>query len=82
MTFTGEPDLITQLVQRPEIRRCFSTRLLDYAIHPGPEPLGGISFGGLDQCSIDQAQAAFEASGGDIRALIVAATGTPAFLAP
>jgi hypothetical protein len=32
--------------------------------------------------SIDEARASFDASGGDILELLVAVTGTPAFLSP
>lgn len=83
VTFDDASDLVRQLVARPNIRRCFSARVLDYALHPAPRSASAE----VDvlpqelQCSLDQAHAAFESSGGSILDLFEAVTATPAFIA-
>lgn len=59
-------------------------RLLDYARHPGPLPNANFvtPLPPELQCSLDQAYAVLEASAGDIRAMIVAITGSSVFLSP
>jgi Protein of unknown function (DUF1592)/Protein of unknown function (DUF1588) len=75
-------DLIQQLAARPEVRRCFAARMLDYALNPVSRPASySVNLLPLElQCSLDQAHATFEASGGDIRELIAAITATQAFV--
>jgi hypothetical protein len=77
-------DLIRQLAARPEVRRCFAARMLDYALNPVARPASeSVDLLPLAlQCSLNQAHAAFEASGGDIRELIAAITETQAFVTP
>jgi len=83
VTFSDASDLVRQLVARPDIRRCFSARVLDYALNPAPRSATAL----VDllpqqlQCSLDQAHAAFESSGGNILELFEAVTATPAFMA-
>jgi hypothetical protein len=82
LAIRSAPDMIRQLVVRPEVRRCFSARWLDYALRPQPRR-GDEAAGVLPlelQCSLDEANAAFVSSGGDIRKLIAAITATPAFM--
>lgn len=80
---TGQPDLVEQLAGRPEVRRCFVARLLSHAVDPAPLPSSEpVEIDSALECSIDEAHASFEASGGDLRELLVAVTGTPAFLSP
>jgi hypothetical protein len=82
LSIANQPDLIQKLATRPGARRCFAARMLDYALEPGPLQSTFLSLGGLDRCSLEHAAHAFEAADGDIRALMVAVTSTPAFLAP
>lgn len=75
-------DLIAQLTSRSEVRRCFAARLLDYALHPGPRASSSLVdvLPPVLQCDLTRAHAAFEASGGDIKQLILAIVQTGAFL--
>lgn len=83
LSASGQPDLVRQLARRPEVRRCFVARLLRHAVEPEPLPsTAPIAIELALECSIDEAHASFEASGGDLRELLVAITGTPAFLSP
>lgn len=83
VAFDDSSDLIRQLALRPEIRRCFAARVLDYALHPATRSASApIDRLPLElQCSLDKAQASFESSGGSIPELIEAITATPAFIA-
>jgi hypothetical protein len=84
LTIMDAADLIRQLIQDSRVRRCFAARWLDYALKPEPRPDNWeVNRLGPDlQCSLSQAHSAFEAAGGDIRALIAGTAATPAFLSP
>jgi hypothetical protein len=82
LTVSDSTDLIRQLAKRFEVRRCFSARLLEYALNPVPQPTGSAidMLPAVLQCDLTQVHAAFESSGGDIRELIFAIVTSRAFL--
>lgn len=81
LTIADAADMIRQFIKEPEVRRCFAARWLDYALTPSPRPEDREvrELRPELQCSLSQAHAAFEATDGNIRALIGAVAATPAF---
>jgi hypothetical protein len=79
LTFTDQPDLIRQLTTRPETRTCFAWLWLNFAVDR-PRSSEVVSFSQALEPSLPSAAADFEASGGDIKELLVAIVRTPAFL--
>lgn len=77
-------DMIRQLIEDPKVGRCFAARWLDYALKPDPRPEDSdvVKLGSELQCSLSLAHSAFEAADGDVRVLVAAIAGTPAFLSP
>lgn len=70
--FRGARELGEKLAQSGAVRDCVATQWLRYAL--------GRFEGGGDQCSLTQLRAAFRASEGDLRELLVALTQTESFL--
>lgn len=86
LTFTDQPDLIRQLVNRPGSRRCFARRVLAYAANPNP-PSGDSNHGLAERgtaafnASRTTVQDRFQASG-KLSELFISVVRTPAFLDP
>ncbi len=70
----GVESLVDRLNDSGQVRRCMVTQWFRYAMgRPETEQ---------DTCSLDKLEQTFEASGGDLRELLVALTQTDAFLRP
>jgi uncharacterized protein DUF1592/uncharacterized protein DUF1588/uncharacterized protein DUF1595/uncharacterized protein DUF1585/uncharacterized protein DUF1587 len=70
--FADHVQLASILAGSAQVRECMAMHWFHYAYGRGE--------GELDACSTDQLTAAFEASNGDIRGLLLELTQTPAFL--
>ncbi len=70
--FDGYAEMIALVASAPRARACYAQRWFEYAL--------GRPAGPGDACSLRQLADRFEASGGDIRALLVDITLTDAFL--
>lgn len=70
-TFDGAADVARLLADSPRARACYATRWFEYAVGRPAET--------ADACSLRAVSSRFEASGGDIRALLVDLTLTDAF---
>jgi hypothetical protein len=85
--FSGQPDLVTKLVQRAEIRACIVRRVLMYAVHSsrGSAPTEVDAMWPVDtnvgENSLTWLRARFEVTGGDLKELLISAAQTEAFLA-
>lgn len=84
ISVTGVAELATYLADRPEVLRCFTLRWLHYIAGADPQwPVdAGTEKDPLLLSSLDSASAAFEASGGNMHALMEALVATPLFLSP
>jgi hypothetical protein len=69
--FNGAIELAAKLAQSDQVRECVSRNWLQFAL--------GRGVADDDMCSHAQAYAAFAAAGYDVRALLIAITGTDAF---
>ena len=70
--FDGYAEMIALVASSERARGCYAQRWFEYAV--------GRPAGPGDACSLDQLATRFEASGGDIRSLLVDITLTDAFL--
>lgn len=70
--FDGYAEMIALVASTPRARSCYARRWFEYAV--------GRPAGPGDACSLDRLADRFEASGGDIRSLLVDITLTDAFL--
>ena len=78
-----QPDLMKFLSARPEARRCFTDRWMGYGVEGSTSGMGFIREPPKHlAASVDEALAVFEASGGDMRELIVAVAGSTDFTRP
>lgn len=73
LEFDGAAEFMTAVAELPQVRACYARRWLEYALGRGLTP--------TDQCSLDRLVARLEASGGDLRQLLVDVTLTDAFRA-
>lgn len=71
-TFYGAAELSERLASSEQVRRCVVTQWFRFGYGRGEKP--------ADQCSLDQLNEAFEASGRNIKDLLIALTQTDAFL--
>ncbi|WP_187345917.1 DUF1592 domain-containing protein [Sorangium cellulosum] len=85
LSFTGQPDLIRQLMDRPETGRCLARRLLSYALDPSPDS-GNAEHSRFVRLT-PELRASFETAAAEaartnmIRDLFIAVTRTPSFRA-
>ena len=70
--FDDAAEMIALVAQSQRMKRCYATRWYEYAI--------GRPSDALDRCAIDRLSTRFEATGGDIRDLLVDVAVTDAFL--
>jgi hypothetical protein len=70
--FTGAAELADRIASSPMARDCFATNWYRYSFGRQEQP--------EDTCSLGQLKARFEASGGDLKEVLVALTQTDSFL--
>jgi hypothetical protein len=70
-TFNGALELSERLATSPQVENCLATQWFRYGMGRAEDK--------TDTCSLDQVKAAFSASGGDFKALLVALTATDVF---
>ncbi len=71
-TVGGPVELVRMLAQTEDTQDCFAYQWMTFAY--------GRKLGAADACSIETAEAAFKASGGDVKKLLISLTQTDAFL--